>query len=161
MVSIRDTLTEVFDNQILTSGRRSGQSGSTHLQILFEDGNMTFDSVNQRIEGLAKSMTSVLRTDGGFTNTTDPYLQYSSGTLWINTTCVYIRWPWITFPAAMIALTGMFFVLVAVENRSIETDRLWKSSFLAALFCEVEVDKTPAGKVEMNSIAKSTSVSLQ
>jgi hypothetical protein len=60
----------------------------------------------------------------------------------------------------MIALTGMFLVLVAVENCSIGTDRLWKSSFLAALFCEVEVNKTLAGKVEMKSIAKLTRVSL-
>jgi hypothetical protein len=161
MTSIRDTLTGVFSNQNITSGLKGGVSGSTHLQVLFKDGNMTFDSVNQRIEGLAKSMTSIFRTDGGYTNTSDPYLQYSSGTLWVNTTCMYIRWPWITFPAAMIALTGLFLVLVAVENHGIETDRLWKSSFLAALFCEVEVDKTPDGKLEMKSIARSTSVSLQ
>ena len=55
----------------------------------------------------------------------------------------------------------MFLLLVAIENCSIETDRLWKSSFLAALFCEVELDRTPAGKVEMKSIARSTSVCIQ
>ncbi|RYN95147.1 hypothetical protein AA0120_g3987 [Alternaria tenuissima] len=161
MESITETMTKIFNNQSLVSGRKGGVSGSTHLHILFKEGNITFDSVNQRIEGLARSMTSVFRTDGGFTNTTDPYLQYSSGTLWVNTTCMYIRWSWISFPAAMIALTGVFLLLVTIENRSIETDRLWKSSFLAALFCEVELDRTPAGKVEMKSIARSTSVCLQ
>jgi hypothetical protein len=55
----------------------------------------------------------------------------------------------------------MFLLLVAIENCSIETDRLWKSSFLAALFCELEMDRIPAGKVEMKSIARSTSVCLQ
>jgi hypothetical protein len=39
----------------------------------------------------------------------------------------------------MFGLTGLFLLLIAIENRGVETDRLWKSSFLAALFCEVEV----------------------
>lgn len=92
MESITETVTKVLNNQSLVSGRRGGVSGSTHVHILFKDRNITFDSVNQRIKCLAKSTTSVFRTDGRFANTTDPYLQYSSGTLWVNTTCMYIRW---------------------------------------------------------------------
>lgn len=61
----------------------------------------------------------------------------------------------------MIALSGVFLILVAFENRGIETDRLWKSSFLAAIFCEVEVHEKPVGKGEMKAVAKSTSVSLE
>lgn len=61
----------------------------------------------------------------------------------------------------MIALTGVFLVLVAFENRGIENDRLWKSSFLAALFCDVEVHETPVGKEEMSAVAKPTSVSFE
>ena len=61
----------------------------------------------------------------------------------------------------MIGLTGLFLLLIAYENREIETDRLWKSSFLAALFCEVEVPEKPTGKEEIKAVAKSTSVSLE
>jgi hypothetical protein len=60
----------------------------------------------------------------------------------------------------MIGLIGVFLMLVVFENRGIEKDRLWKSSFLAALFCEVEVHEKAVGNEEMKAIAKSTSVSL-
>jgi hypothetical protein len=55
----------------------------------------------------------------------------------------------------------VFLVLVAIDNRGIETDRLWKSSFLAALLCEVELHEKVVRKEEMKAIAKSTSVSLR
>lgn len=54
--------------------------------------------------------------------------------------------------AIMIGLTGILLILVAIENRGIENDRLWKSSFLAALFCEVEVHEKPVEKEEMNRL---------
>lgn len=54
--------------------------------------------------------------------------------------------------AIMIGLTGILLILVAIENRGIENDRLWKSSFLAALFCEAEVQEKPVEKEEMNRL---------
>lgn len=77
------------------------------------------------------------------------------------TTCVYIRWPWIIFPAVTIRLSGIFPLSVVLENRGIETDCLWKSSFLSALFCETEVPQQSFGKGEMRAIAKSTIVCLE
>lgn len=53
-----------------------------------------------------------------------------------------------------------FLILVVTGSRGVEPDRLWKSSFLAALFCEVEVNRQPAGKEGMKEMAKSTNVSL-
>jgi hypothetical protein len=121
---------------------------------------MTFDSVNKQMENLATSMTTIVRTAGG--DGTVPYIpDNANGTVWTTTTCMYIRWSWISFPAVMIVLTGVFLVLVAFENRGVESDRLWKSSFLAALFCEVEMHEKPVGKEEMKAMAKSTSVSLE
>lgn len=61
----------------------------------------------------------------------------------------------------MIGLTGGFLILIAIENRGVVNNRLWKSSFLAALFCEVEVQEKQVRKDEMKAIAKSTSVSLE
>ena len=82
--------------------------------------------------------------------------------MWANTTCVYVRWEWIAFPVVMIALTGLFLLLVIIDNWKVESDRLWKSSVLATLFCEVDVERDrPKGKEEMSEIAKSTGVSLE
>jgi hypothetical protein len=122
---------------------------------------MSFESVNERIQSLATAMTAIIRTSGGDANTTNTLEERTIGTVWNNTTCMYIRWSWIAFPSGMIGLTGLFLLLVALENRGVETNRLWKSSFLAALFCEVEVHEKPVGKEEMKAIVNTTSVSLE
>ncbi|KAF2994916.1 hypothetical protein E8E13_000457 [Curvularia kusanoi] len=132
-----------------------GIAGSEYVLQLYLSGNMTFDTVNERIGALATSMTAVIRTHGGNGYTTFP--QSVNGDVWTRTTCMYIRWPWITFPTVMVGLTGVFLLLAVFENRGIKKDRLWKSSFLAALFCEVEMPSRPMGKAEMKSNAKSTS----
>ncbi|KAI8941649.1 hypothetical protein NX059_002862 [Plenodomus lindquistii] len=156
-----ETITEVFGNQNASMGRKMGVWGSAHLRVLFQDGNMTLNSVDERIQSLATAMTTIIRTNGGLGNTTNNPREEAIGTVWNNTTCMYIRWSWVAFPSAMIGLTGLFLLLVAFENRGVQTDRLWKSSFLAALFCEVEVQEKPVGKEEMKAMAKSTSVSLE
>jgi hypothetical protein len=159
--AIVHTLNEVFSFQDLgVSASGGGITGPAQLRVLFEGGNITLDSVNARMKDLATSMTTVFRTSGGDGNATSSSA-YARGDVWITTTCMYIRWPWIAFSVAMIGLTGVFLMLVAFENRSVENDRLWKSSFLAALFCEVEVNENPVGKEEMRAIAKSTSVSIE
>jgi hypothetical protein len=121
-MAIRNSFAEVFDDKEAGMGRRIGVMGPVQLRVLFEDGNMTLSTVNERVKNLTALMT---------------------------------------FPAVMIALTGELLVLVAFENRDIEDDQLWKSSFLAALFCDVEVHDTPVGNEEMSAVAKSTSVSLE
>lgn len=174
--SMQDTLNGVFQDQNVSMGLNRGLFGSPHLSVLFSNGNMNFDSVNQSFNNLATSMSTIFRTHGGLVNTT-AFVEKPSGldqattplaisergfgTVWVNTTCVYIRWKWIAFPAVMIGLAGVFLMLVALENRGTETDRLWKSSFLATLFCEVEMNEEVSGREEMRAVAKTTSVSLQ
>lgn len=160
-VTIEETLAEIFDHQNVTLGRRGGAaSGSAHLQVLWNAGNMTLHSIDQKMEDLATQMTTVIRTNGGDGNLKNAS-DNAEGIIWTNTTCVYVRWRWISFPAATLGLTGLFLIWILFENRGIEKDRLWKSSFLAALFCEVEMHQRPVGKKEMGSMAKSTSVSLE
>jgi hypothetical protein len=137
---LTDTLSGIFDGRNLTMGWRSGMEGSIHLRNLFDEGNITHNNIDKRMESLATSMTPVIRTNGvsySSRNVTVEISQFARGEMWITTTCVYIRWPWIASPAVMIGLTGVFLLLVALENRGIKNDQLWKDSFLAALFCEV------------------------
>ncbi|KAF2852516.1 hypothetical protein T440DRAFT_420379, partial [Plenodomus tracheiphilus IPT5] len=137
MMAMIDTLAGIFDDQEAIMGNRQGVEASPQMRQIYLDGNMTFATVNERIEHLATSMTSVIRVNGGYGNITSP--DSAKGDVWIKTTCMSIRWPWITFPVVMIGLTGIFLLLVVFENRGIEQDRLWKSLFLAALFCDVEI----------------------
>jgi hypothetical protein len=170
-------LAELFDNQTLRYGKSEvdpeywknhslGQNpppqkiGPPHLRQMYTFGNFTEDTAESIMEGVSQAMTTVVRTyysDGNETHT--------KGTMWITTTCIRIDWRWISFPAIMSALTGIFLALVIIENRGLEQDRLWKSSVLATLFCEV--DRSDEGnnylinKQAMYNAAKSTSVSLE
>jgi hypothetical protein len=151
------TFTEIFDDKKLAMGQRGGVDGPAQLRRLFKGGNITLDTVDKQMKDLAIAMTSVIRTNGQ-----EGPSGYLKGEVWSNTTCVNIRWYWISFPATMIGLTGLFLLLVVVANRGVESDRLWKSSFLAVLFCEVELPgNRPVGKEDMAATAKSTSVCLE
>jgi hypothetical protein len=151
------TFQEIFEDKKLDMGERGGVKGPAHLRRLFKGGNITLDTVNEQMKDLATAMTSVIRTNGE-----EGLPGYLKGEIWSNTTCVDIRWHWISFPATMIGLTGLFLLLVVVANRGVESDRLWKGSFLAVLFCEVELPgNRPAGKEDMAATAKFTSVCLE
>ncbi|KAH5306675.1 hypothetical protein HBI11_116710 [Parastagonospora nodorum] len=151
---------DILDGQNVTMTFKGGLGGSTHLRVLFEEGNVTYDSIDERFRGLATSMSAVMRTNGGSAYTRS-LMEIARGTVWVNITCVSIQWPWIAFPTVIIGLTGLSLILVAIENRGIENDRLWKSSFLAALFCEAELHEKPVGKEQMKAVAKSSSMSLE
>ncbi|KAH4410239.1 hypothetical protein HBH92_129430 [Parastagonospora nodorum] len=151
---------DILDGQNVTMTFKGGLGGSTHLRVLFEEGNVTYDSIDERFRGLATSISAVMRTNGGSAYTRS-LMEIARGTVWVNITCVSIQWPWIAFPTVIIGLTGLSLILVAIENRGIENDRLWKSSFLAALFCEAELHEKPVGKEQMKAVAKSSSMSLE
>ena len=152
-----DTL---FDGQTLNQSRRGGMFGSVLLRRLFSGGNMTLQSVEDIMSNLTTSMTAAIRSQEN--GEKSPWTL--QGDMWVTTTCMYIRWPWITFPAATIGLTGLFLLLVAIDNRGTESERLWKSSILATLFCEVEHEDgespRPDNKQAMKEAARSKNVSL-
>ncbi|KAK7192138.1 hypothetical protein PSPO01_01710 [Paraphaeosphaeria sporulosa] len=91
---------------------------------------------------VTRTMTNLIRTRGS-----NVLSRHAQGNMWYTTNCVRVRWKWITFPVIMISLTGIFLFLVMIETCDVESYRLWKSSLLAALFYEVDVqpDKS-AGK---------------
>jgi hypothetical protein len=159
-----------FDEQILTSNGLALLDGNAYLRALWQEksqeenpwteglrGQTTFASVDESFRNMTRAMTAFIRTHGE-----EGEAGYAKGDMWTNTTCVYVRWEWITFPVAMIALTGLFLLLVIIDNWGIESDRLWKSSILATLFCEVNIQRErPVGREEMEEIAQSTSVSFE
>jgi hypothetical protein len=63
-MTIGDTLREVFNVQDAIMGYTGEVMGSAHLHVLFQDGNIMFNSVNERMKGLATSMTFVIWTSG-------------------------------------------------------------------------------------------------
>ncbi|CAN9154103.1 unnamed protein product [Alternaria alternata] len=119
------------------------------------------NTVDEVFGNMARSMTNAIRTYGVTNYSGVPDAGPARGTMWFTSTCVHVRWSWIAFPAAMIGMYDIFLVLVHIESRGTETERLWKSSVLALLFCEMNsevVDKAhPIHKSTLNEVAKSKS----
>ncbi|KAF2631346.1 hypothetical protein BU25DRAFT_428322 [Macroventuria anomochaeta] len=151
-------LQRLFANQSI-QGNRPGPETPTHLRQLFAEGNITLATVNEFMARLSTAMTNVMRIHGD----EDPSA-YVNGTILYSTTCLRITWLWITFPTTMIGSVFIFLVFVCMENRSVPRDRLWKSSILAVLFCEVDVPAINGSRTltrrDMEEVAGSTSVSL-
>jgi hypothetical protein len=135
--------------------RLRGQDGGRSAAEMA--GDISFETINDTMGEVARALTNVIRTHG-----IEGPSWYAQGDMWYTTTCVRVEWKWIAFPVVMISLTGIFLLLVLVENHGVESDRLWKSSILAALFCEVDTQQDkPIGKEEMMRVARSTGVSLE
>ncbi|KZM24318.1 uncharacterized protein EKO05_0005633 [Ascochyta rabiei] len=158
---IRRYFSNIFDNQTLTlTELQETKYASIHLRQLWQNESMVLPRVEQVMGDISAAMTAVVRTEG-----VEGDIWHLKGTMLSNTTCVDIQWPWLTFPLVTIALTGIFLLSIVLENRNIASDRLWKSSVLATLFCEVEhgrMDETKTiCKEAMIDMAKSTSVSVE
>jgi hypothetical protein len=163
---------ENFYDQEMTAARALLTSGNMYLRALWNAeepipsagnsvpdvvGRISFESVDEAFRNVARAITAYMRTHGE-----EGLSGYAKGHMWSTATCVYTRWEWIVFPAAMIGLTGIFLALVMIENWGNDSERLWKSSILATLFCDVDVQQDrPVGKEQMKESAKSTSVSLE
>lgn len=100
-------------------GQRGGLFASIHLRQLFQESRLTLSTVNQVMENITRSIRAVIRTHGE-----EGSSENLQGHVWVTTTCVYVRWLWVTFPIVTICLAGTFLVLVIFENRGIARDRL-------------------------------------
>jgi hypothetical protein len=123
-----------------------------------DDQYMNLDTVNEFMHNMTRSMTAIIRTNGP-----GNFTQSAKGTMWYTTTCIRVRWKWISYPAIMIGLSAIFLILVSIESRGIASEGLWKSSILAMLFCDMDDAVTdgdkPMTRQDMENVAKSTSVS--
>lgn len=159
-MGITDYLKEIFEEKLFYYEQMTmGTAGPIHLRRLFREGNITLETLDEDMTSLTRSMTAIVRTFGQ-----EGEAAYANGTQWYSTTCLGINWPWLAFDGAMIALTAVFLLLVSIESRGVESERLWKSSVLATLFCEVDhaarIGVEPVAKEKMGAIASSTSVRI-
>ncbi|KAF2438448.1 hypothetical protein P171DRAFT_491117 [Karstenula rhodostoma CBS 690.94] len=161
-------LKETFNSQEIVAQRIFILSGSMQLRALFKaeerhgiystdllEGRISFDSIDGAFRNMTKAMAVFMRTHGE-----EGLDGYAKGGMWTTVTCIYVGWKWIVFPVTMIGTTGIFLLLVIIDNWGNDTERLWKSSILAMLFCEVDVQQErPFGKEQIAKLARSMSVS--
>lgn len=130
---------------------------SLHLKQLDNNEHLTLESVDGLIKNMTTSMTAVVCTHGSSN-------QNAQGTMRYTTTYIQISWTWVSYSAVTIGLSAIFLLLIHIESRDDGSERLWKSSALAMLFCEMDdavINSTkPLRKKAMKDIAGSTSIYL-
>jgi hypothetical protein len=94
------------------------------------------ESVEAVFRNIADSLTAQLRQMPAV-NASGPAMGYITS----NETCVQVRWGWLAFPAALVALMILLFIAMLLETRGgEERDRNWKSSPLALMYHGLDQD---------------------
>jgi hypothetical protein len=87
-------------------------AGPVALLRMYRNGEyMNLDTVNDNMHNMSRSMTAILRTNG-----VQSFTHPAEGTMWYTTTCIRVRWKWISYPAVMIGLSAIFLILVSIES---------------------------------------------
>jgi hypothetical protein len=109
-------------------------------------------------ENLAASMSNEIRRNAEG----QPFVTGQLGSL---RSVLKVRWAWITLPAALVVVSGIFFLLTVIETRKSGLP-LWRGSALAVLYhgLETRVRET-IGRwdqpSEMDKVAKEVRVKLR
>ena len=104
-------------------------SGAIQLQVLFNSGNNTLESINNTMSRVADFLTTYVRENGDNSNSAS-----APRTIFQNETFIRVRWAWFTLPAALALFTLIFFMYTLVGIARHERHTNWKSSPLALLF---------------------------
>ncbi|KAK8123262.1 hypothetical protein PG984_011932 [Apiospora sp. TS-2023a] len=140
---IQDYLRSYLKGDIRGNGFRPGflatADGPPQLRILFNDTYVNFDSINQTFTNIAEGITQRITT---VRRTWVPAC-YTTGS-W-SSTCVNVRWPYLAFPAAVVAFTTAFLIAVVVKavfGKGSTATAGWKSSPLPIMFHGLAMDAT-------------------
>ena len=127
---------------------------------LYNSGNATLETISASWAALSDSMTvRIRRSPDGFD------LPPFRGDAWHTQICISVKWPWLAYPAALLALTIVFLLATIVQSACHSRNQIWKSSPLALLFHGLDNDLREKFHVvdrteEMEQTAKGLSVKL-
>ena len=143
-----------------TTNRPYAAVGNPWLTAMFNNGSATLETLNAYIDGLANTMTAVIRKYGDAPSATRVH-----GTAYAVRTCVRVRWPWLSLPGALLVLAALF-LLFTIFNTAKRHELGWKSSPVALLFHGLEADMAAKYSAivrphEMNAAARSISVRME
>ncbi|KAF7509296.1 hypothetical protein GJ744_008190 [Endocarpon pusillum] len=120
------------------------------LQAIFNEGNVTFERINETWKNISDAITLYMRQNGD-TNKSAP----ARGEAFHTQTCVHIRWLFLLYPAVLVLLAIIFFIVMVFETRHREISRHdWKSSPLALLFHGL--DRLSMGNGEYASVTQAS-----
>lgn len=119
-----------FNASIVTDGDVFG--GPSIAQAFYDAGNVNLASIQATFANIAQSMTVHIRTTSNAS-----YSAPALGQVITQNTCVRVQWVWLTYPAAVVLLVGMFFAaMIWVTGTGGEAHVIhgWKSSPLVLMY---------------------------
>lgn len=133
----------------------SGPS-STSLLELWNDQGITIDSISAAMSNFTDTVTSLFRTypgpipknissyNSGFNpgpgpaipvqGTVSNWNQPAVGGGFVSSSCVHIRWPWLSLPAALVVAAAVFLVALTAQTADVGSGEVWKSTPNALLW---------------------------
>ncbi|KAK6863658.1 hypothetical protein PG995_000186 [Apiospora arundinis] len=132
-LAIRPELQRYLDRAAVET-YASSPVGSIVAKNLWRNATTSFGTVDAMMRNLSDVMTATVRNNG-----LKGIEEYAAGAVMLETTCVAVRWAWLSFPAALVGL-GLAFLLVLVVQSPKDSPavRSWKSSNIAVLFCSLD-----------------------
>ncbi|ETS86317.1 hypothetical protein PFICI_00145 [Pestalotiopsis fici W106-1] len=153
--SILDYINEYFAGAIVPSSNDVGVFGSPQLRVVFNDTYANFDSVNAIFDRVAEALTVRVRT---YNNSDSPDFRPASGKVFVEQTCVSVRWPFLVFPIVVVVLTTVFLASIvgyAALGKAGAVAAGWKSSILPMAFNGLTMDRSVSesvgGKIGLSS----------
>ncbi|KAI1766282.1 hypothetical protein GGR53DRAFT_486891 [Hypoxylon sp. FL1150] len=134
--------------------------GDLVAKTMWENGTMSLSTLDGYMTGLIDTMTADIRNRGA-----NGTLEYERGEVLVYETCVDVQWRWFSYPATLVFLSGAFFLWLVVHVPKDSVQRLWKSSTLAMLFCDVDQSiahrvRADCSSEEMKEVARDTRAQL-
>ncbi|KAE9579347.1 hypothetical protein CGMCC3_g4602 [Colletotrichum fructicola] len=110
------------------------------LDSMFSGGEASFDSVADAIDGMATSITNVIRINGlDWDGRTGAHITGLSSKPAV---CVQVYWAWLLYPGVILILTTMLFIRTGLQSNLVGRRRpVWKSNILPLVFYNVKEEK--------------------
>lgn len=170
--SIGNYLTGYLHGTINPGSNGHSSDGPPQVRTLFNDTYASFDSINYAFTSVAEAITLRIRKY----NPPSTLLAARPvvGTVLEEKTCVDVRWPFLAFPAAVVAFTTVFLMIVIAQSAVGTFNTVaagWKSSPLPIAFGGLTTDTSGQARIggesdgrgnlkEMETISKRTTVNL-
>ncbi|QDS74890.1 hypothetical protein FKW77_003680 [Venturia effusa] len=142
------------------AGSDSWWRDSWWLQELFNSGNATFGSVESSIDAIATAVTNKVRMSR---SNWDGSQAFATGLSTRTTICTQVDWPWLIFPAILLALTLFLLFTIVLRTMFEHGDvPIWKSSLLPLIFASKGSFMTRSGELQdIDNAADDTIVKLE
>lgn len=138
IMSIGNYLRGVFQGSAGTAPEAL-RGSSDFISAIFNYGNVSDITIASNFKNISNSMTNYVRQNGQPVNSL-----FTVGKVLLSETCVHVRWEWLTFPAALFALTLIFFVGMVIQTTSryalSSGSHDFKSCALPLVFCGLDTD---------------------